>query len=662
MATLDKILTTTNVATIVKKSELEKLGEDVVKKTKTDMESRSGWMERNREAMKLASLVQEKKNFPWPDSSNVKYPLITMGAIQFHARASQSLLSAARPIKGKKVGSDPDGKKAVRAELISKHMSHQVLHEMPHWQDENDRLLLILAIIGLAYKKQYRCPLRNQNVSELVLPSSLVVNYHAKDFNKCRKTEVYSLTKNDMLSRIRSGVFLDIDIDKEITDKQTEEYEADTRDKILGIEDPVDPLDDSTPYRMFDQYLEWDLDNDGFAEPYIVTVEELSQKVLRIQRLFEEDDILYNEKGEVYQIEAATVFTRYIFIPEMHSPVYAFGLGTLLQPLNESVNTLLNQLIDAGTLSTLQGGFLGRGIRLPKGGATRFRPGEWKVVQSTGDDLRKGVFPLPVREPSNVLFQLLGLLIQSGEEISSVADLMKGDSPGQNQPFSTTAALLEQGMQVFTSIYKRLFRSFRQEYKNLYDLNGRYLGISEYVEILDPEDPMEIEVSKFLYTSEGIDVMPEADPDVMSQTQRQLKAESLLQKVEMGLAINPEVVTKRLLEAEGHENIPELLDWEPPPNPEIELKRQELEMKREETWANLLLTALSHDVEQIKDSAQAIAHLARAESFEATAMNQRLQIILDAAGKSDDLRVKQAIEELKAQTTKETSQQKSQSE
>jgi chaperonin GroES len=658
MPTLDKILEKDNVAEILGKERLEKLGEDVVNKTIVDMESRKEWLTRNKEALKLASMVKEGKNFPWPDSANVKYPLITMAAIQFHARASQSLLSAARPVKAKKIGSDPDGKKSTRAELVSKHMSHQVLHEMPQWQDENDRLLLLLAIIGLAYKKQYRCPLRNKNISELVTPHNLVVNYHAKDFTKCRKTEVYTLTKNDLIERIRLGIFLKVDVEKDLIDKQDDEYEADTRDKVLGIEDPVDPLDDATPYRLFDQHHEWDLDGDGYAEPYIVTVEETSRKVLRIQKRYTEDLVFVNEQGEVYRIEEDRMFTRYIFIPETSSPIYAFGLGTLLNPLNESVNTLLNQLIDAGTLSTLQGGFIGRGIRLPKGGATRFRPGEWKVVQTTGDDLRKGLFPLPVKEPSNVLFQLLGLLIQAGEEISSVADLMKGESPGQNQPFSTTAAVLEQGMQVFTSIYKRLFRSFRDEYKNLYKLNGRYLGEAEYIDIVDPISDVQIEVSKYLYTPEGVDIGPEADPDVMSQTQRQLKAESLLEKVMAGLKINPDVVTRRLLEAEGHEDINELMEYEAPPDPEMVHKMQELELKRDIEWSKVLLQAMQMDVEEVKDSAQAIAHLARAENFKESSINERLKIFVDMAGKSDDLDSKEAIEELKAETAKSTARMK----
>lgn len=663
MPTRDKILQTENVATLVKPEELKKVGEDVVERFKKDLDSRSGWMEKQKQAMLLASQVKEPKNYPWANASSVKYPLITMAAVQFHARASMSLLSASRPVKAKAKGEDPEGSKATRATLVSKHMSHQVLHEMKHWMDENDRLFLILAIIGLAFKKTYRCPIRDQNVSELVTPQQLVISYYAKDFEKARKTEVYTLNKNEILTRVKKGVFVKLDPDEDLVARQDQDFAAEhsARDEILGLENPADPNDPTTPYRVLDQYAEWDFDGDGYAEPYCVTVEQSSSKVLRIRKLYDEEGMFLNEKGEVYKINQEPTFTRFILIPETDSPIYAFGLGTLLNPLNDSVNTILNQLIDAGHLSNLQSGFLARGIRLPRGaGSTRFSPGEWKVVPTTGDDLRKGVFPLPTKEPSNVLFQLLGLLIQAGEEISSVADLMKGENPGQNQPYSTTAAVLEQGMQVFTSIYKRLFRSFREEYVNLFNLNSKFLPVADVVNILDPDSPEEIEISKYLYRTEDMDVLPEADPDVMSQTQRQLKAESLMEKVVAGLPINPAEVTKRLLEAEGHEDIPKLLEFEPQPDPEAEYKMRELEMKNEIEWAKLLIQLFQVEDEAMKDAAQAIAHLARADSMESQAETQRMKVILDALKKSQELESKEVIEELKADVQLETAEKQAQ--
>ena len=207
---------------------------------------------------------------------------------------------------------------------------------------------------------------------------------------------------------------------------------------------------------------------------------------------------------------------------------YDIGFGVLLGPLNESVNTIINQLIDAGHLSSLQGGFLGKGLRL-RMGEQRFQPGEWKVVNATGDDLKKQIVPLPVKEPSNVLFELMGSLITSGKELASVAEIFVGKTPGQNTPATTTMATIEQGMKVFTAVYKRIYRSLGEEFTKLFRLNSLYLNPNTYNEVvgmsINPED----------FDEEQRKVFPGADPTAVSQTEKLLKAQGLLELLGTGM-------------------------------------------------------------------------------------------------------------------------------
>ena len=293
----------------------------------------------------------------------------------------------------------------------------------------------------------------------------------------------------------------------------------------------------------------------------------------------------------------------------------------MVGPLNEAANTIMNQLTDAGTLSNLQGGFLSRGVRV-KGGAVKFKPGEWKVVNSSGDDLRKGVFPMPIREPSNVLFQLLGLLIDSGKDLSSVQDLMVGRNPGQNQPFSTSQMVMEQGLQVFNGIYKRIYRAMSREFTLLYRINNEHLNLQHYMTVLDDtglevgqaeEEMGSAAVMQFLakdFDMENLDVIPTAEPDMVAEVQRAMKAETLMAKVEAGLPLNIQVVTRRMLEAEQHEGIEELLNVpEPPPDPEIAFREQELALQEME----LEMKGIGIQAKALLDETQAEILVAQAQ-------------------------------------------------
>ena len=570
-----------------------------------DEESRQNWLDKTEEWVKLATQVTENKTHPWPGAANVKYPLLTTAAMQFHARAYPALVNN-KPVSVKTIGPDPEGEKRARADRIGTHMSFQLLHAMPDWDEHMDRLCMILPIIGLAFKKTYYSSVWNGPVSELVMPKDLIVNYHAKSFEQApRKTHILPMHANEIIENIRVGHFLDIDLEDLGTPKA--ESEEKLSNKIHGLKAPNN--DEDQPYILWECHCFLDLDEDGYKEPYIVTMESESGTILNISARFDDKTIITDDDGNLQKIIPHEHFTRFMFIPDPDSNIYALGFGHLLGPTNEASNTIINQLLDAGTLSNMQSGFLAKGIRL-KGGSTRFRPGEWKFTQTSGEDLQKGVYPLPVREPSNVLFQLLSLLLDSGQQMASVTDIMVGESPGQNQPASTTMAVMEQGQKIFTGIFKRVYRSLGGEFKKLFYLNWLYPDEERYFNLLGLGE----EVYHADYDVYDLIVQPSADPESVTDAQKMVRAEALWPLVQMG-TVNAQEATRRNLEAQGHEDVDNLMQMpEPQPDPEFELERAKFEHQRALDWARQEMEVIKAQAMALRNEASALQNIAQAKS------------------------------------------------
>jgi chaperonin GroES len=440
-----------------------------------DLFSRSLWEKRMQAAMDLALQLQKSKSFPWPGASNVAFPLVTIAALQFHSRAYPAMVQGPEVVKYRVVGPDPTGEEKARALRIGEHMSYQVLEEDESWEEQHDRLSINLPIVGCAFKKTYHSS-SNGNKSELVLAQDLVMDYYAKSTEGCaRKTHRVPLYRNEMYERMVLGTFADYTNEAWFYGDAKPLVGTNTarEDKRAGSTAPQ--TDQATPFTTLEQHCWYDFDQDGYAEPYVITIEAETKNVLRIvARWDRKEDVSRTAKGRIYNIRPTEYFTKYSFIPSPDGSIYDIGFGVLLGPLNESVNTLVNQLIDAGTMATTGGGFLGRGAKI-RGGAYTFAPLEWKRVDSTGDDLRKNIFPLPVREPSAVLFQLLGMLVNYTERISGSTDIMVGENIGQNTPKGTADQLVEQGSKIYASIFKRVWRGMKEEFKKLYILNSIFL-------------------------------------------------------------------------------------------------------------------------------------------------------------------------------------------
>jgi len=494
-------------------------------------------------ALDLALQVTEQKSFPWSGASSVKFPLVTIAAMQYHARAYPALIPAPDIVKCRIIGDDPDGLKAMRAQRVSEHMSFQILEEDETWEEWMDKALLHQAIVGTAFKKTYFDPSLQHNVSELVLTKDLYVPYFTSSFAKAsRVTQVLYMSENDLYERFHKGIFLDWNKNiapSEIDTSILEEAKA----KSQGLVRP--PFDPSQPYRILEQHRYLDLDGDGYKEPYIVYLREDTKVVLRIVARFNSTAIK-KLNDRIIHITPDYYFTKYSFIPSPDGGFYDLGFGALLSPLNESINTLINQLVDAGTLSNTAGGFLGRGVKF-KSGETSFRPFEWKRVDSTGDDLRKGVFPLPVREPSQVLFSLLGMLIDYGERIGMAVDPLFGKNPGQNTPAETSRTMVQEGQRVFTAIFKRTYRSLKEEFRKWYDLNAIFLDDQQ--EYYSLSTGAAKKVLKQDYISSPKDIIPAADPNMVSDETRIMQAGMLKQAAMNTPGYNKYEVEKKYLAA-----------------------------------------------------------------------------------------------------------------
>jgi chaperonin GroES len=533
------LMEATNVAETLKEEQLTQIGAEASRGYLTDKESRASWESQIDEWTKLASQVREERTWPWPRASNVKYPLLTTAAMQFAARAYPSLVpSDGKIVKSSVIGKDPTGEKSSQADRVSMYMSYQLMHEMLGWEEGMDKLLIMLPIVGTLFKKTYWDSVTKQICSDVILPKNVVVNYWAKNLTDAERiSQVIEMSPRILKERQLSGVFLDVDLGSAPTPEAAKDAPSN---------------DDTTPFTIIEQHTYLDLDEDDYAEPYIVTFHLESRKVLRIVPRFNDKTIVTDDAGKLVRIEPVQYFTKFGFIPNPDGSFYDIGFGVLLGPINESVNTLINQLIDAGTLNNLQSGFLGKGLKL-RMGETRFQPGEWKAVNSTGDDLKKQIVPLPSKEPSSVLFQLMGSLITSGKELASVAEIFVGKMPGQNTPATTTMATIEQGMKVFTAVYKRIYRSLQEEFIKVFNLNATYLNPQTYQAILD------VTVGPDDFNQESYTICPGADPTAVSQTEKLLKAQGLMEMLPLGI-LDPVKVGLRLLEAQEQPNYQELLN------------------------------------------------------------------------------------------------------
>lgn len=603
---LQRRMRVVNLATDLDKETLSKIGETVVRQAKIDDDSRAAWKKRTNAGMDLALQEAKAKSYPWQNAANVQYPLMTTAAIQFAARAYPAIIAGNNVVKAQITGADDSGQKRARADRIAAHMSWQCLTEMREWEPQIDTMLHCLPIAGCAFKKTYFSPTLGRNVSEYVSAMDLIVNNNAASLDTApRVTHMLRLYPYQIEERFRSGLFLEF--------KYGAAVQSDNPKR------QIDPTDEDAEHEFYEQHRRWDLDDDGYAEPYIVTVHRESKSVCRIVAGYDETGIVVDRaRGSVIAVEPKRFFTKIPFVPNPEGGFYDIGLAWLLSPLNKTVNTLINQLLDAGTLANTGGGFIGSQLRL-KGGTLRFSPGEYKEVDVPGGVIKDNIVTLTFPGPSEVLFKLLGMLIEAAREVASVKDVLTGEEPAANTPATTTLALIEQGLKVFTAIYKRIHRAMKEEFGKLYALNRRYFDPVLYAAFTDAPDVAEDD-----YKADPIDIVPVSDPTMVSDMQRLARAE-FLERYKGQPGIDAIAITRRQFEAAGVENPDELFVKDQGPSPEALAHYAELEAKIDEANAAAELSR-----------AQAIKTLAEAEQLEPAAQLDRLKLWLESFTRHND--------------------------
>jgi chaperonin GroES len=598
-ASLMALINEPNIATRLSETELSEIAQKVVDEYKIDKESREEWERRVKEAVDLAMLVSEEKNYPFDKAANVKYPLLTNAALQFNARSYAAIVQGNRVVKCVTWGQDQNGGKQARADRVSEHLSYQLLAQMPEWEEDTDKMLVILPIVGTCFRKVFFDPSLGRKVTRLVTAERLVVNYWARSIEDTpRLTEEMPLYPYEIQERIGSGRFIDFDYGTAQPDEDGKTEQS----------------DESAPHLFLEQHRLLDLDGDGYPEPYIVTVHKAAQKVCRIVANFTPDTVTMGDDDRVLAIRKQNFYVKYTFLPSPDNGFYGWGFGWLLADISAATNTTLSMMLDAGHLSNVQGGLVSAQLGI-KEKAIRLKMGEWRVINTNGP-LNQAVMPITYSGPSDVLFKLLGLLIEAGKDISAIKDVLTGEVR-QNMTASATMALIEQGLQVFTSIYKRIHRALKAELGIHARLNRENLSPEEYNSFFDAQQQFDPARD---YSEKDMDILPVSDPNVASRMQELAKAQFIQEVAKGNPVINPIEATRRVLEAGQVGDVDTLIMPPPQPNPEEEaLKRIVSELALQKQEADILDTMT-----------KAIKNIADAEAAETGTQIDIYSRILDA--------------------------------
>jgi chaperonin GroES len=602
-----------------------------------DEYSREAWKTRTSAAMDMAMQIQKDKSFPWPGCANVTFPLITISALQFSSRSYPNIIQGTEIVRYRVAGKDPDQRTLDRADRIGRHMSWQLLEEDVSWEEQHDRLLINVGIVGCNFIKTYFCPNLNYVTSELVMARDLVLDYWAKSVEDCaRKTQLISMYRNEIYQKAQSGVFRRDVLDEEWFNSPPTQVPSDQKrietDLRRGTKPPSP--DQDSPFRMLEQHRLLDLDQDGYYEPYIVTLCEQTQSVCRLTARWEREEDVEIVNKRIRRIRPTEYFTKYGFIPAPDGGIYDTGFGVLLGPINETVNTAVNQLLDIGTMNASNGGFLGRGVKI-RGGVYTQAPWTWKRVDSTGVDIKNNMIPFPERQPPDVLFKLLGLMIEYADRMFMTVDTMVGISPGQNTPAETSRNSLEQGMKVYSGIFKRIWRSMKEELKKRHRLNAMFLPPRKIFgnagNWVTQED----------YRSDPDQVAPSADPNLVSDSQRLSQASAVLQASHQIPGFDVPEATKRWLTALKVDSIDTVYpgpDKAPPlPNPKAAIeqlklqgKQMEIEYKRWEFITGLQAARQETQAKIVKLYAEISKLLAETQSEKTRAKVEAFTAMVDA--------------------------------
>ena len=549
-----------NLADVVDPAILGRIVSDLVGLIDDDLASREDWEDTYKQGLEFLGMKTEERTEPFEGSSGVVHPLLAESVTQFQAQAYRELLPANGPVRTQVIGAQSE-MLVKQAERVKDYMNYQITYEMEEYDPELDQMLFYLPVIGSTFKKVYRDPLKQRAVSNFIHAEDLIVPYGATDLaTSPRITHRITMDSNEVRKLQLAGFYSDIDIP---TDGTSDDQMSEVTESINDIQG-VHPSNSSTDLTLYEVHTDLDLESfedigmdgepTGLKLPYIVTILEDTNEILSIRRNYPEDDPM--KRAQKY-------FVHYKFLPGLG--FYGLGLTHMIGGLAMASTSILRQLIDAGTLANLPAGFKARGARI-RDEDSPLQPGEFRDIDVVGQTLQASLMPLPFKEPSGTLYNLLGTLVDAGRRFASMADMKVGEMSGET-PVGTTMAIMERGTKVMSAIHKRLHYSQKMEFKLLSNIFAQ--DLQPYPYMASKEFGPEVKAQDF---DERIDVLPVSDPNIFSMSQRIALAQSELQLVQS----NPEIhggpmglyqAYRKMYEALGVTNIDAILPPPPPPPP-----------------------------------------------------------------------------------------------
>lgn len=543
-----------NLAEVLDDAILGEISSDLRARYEDDQDSRAEWEEGYTNGLDLLGVKYQERNNPFAGASGVTHPLIAESVTQFQAQAYKELLPAGGPVRTNIVGAKTAEVEA-QANRVKDYMNYMVTEVMEEFDPDTDQMLFYLPISGSTFKKVYFDETKQRPVSRFVPAEDLVVPYTATDLaTASRVTHILRMDENQVRKLQVAGVYRDVDL------LPNAEGEADSVKSKVSELGGLERNETDDVLTVLEFHV--DLDIEGFEDlgaggeptgiklPYIVTLDLGSGEILSIRRNYAESDPL--KRKQQY-------FVHYKFLPGLG--FYGFGLIHMIGGLGKAATSILRQLIDAGTLANLPAGFKARGIRV-RNQDEPLAPGEWRDIDAPGGDIRNSIIPLPYKEPSATLAQLLGVLIESGRRFVSIADQQTATPGSQQQPVGTTVALLERGMKVMSAIHKRLHYAQKNEFRLLSSLIRDYLPQNYPYQVVGGN--ANVMQSDF---DNRVDVLPVSDPNIFSMAQRVTLAQTQLQLAQSNPEIhNLHAAYKRMYQALEVQNIDEVLP--PPPQPQ----------------------------------------------------------------------------------------------
>ena len=542
-----------NLAEVLDEKLLNELSSELRGQYEEDLESRDEWKEGYVKGLDLLGIKYEERTEPFDGASGVTHPLIAESVTQFQAQSYKELLPSGGPVKINIMGNRTLEREA-QAARVREFMNYQITEVMEDYDTDTDQMLFYLPLAGSTFKKIYYDQTRGTAVSKFVPAEDLVVPYQASDINTVsRLTHVLKMDENTIRKMQVAGIYRDVEIsasddDQDVVQEKKDELEGASK----GYSDEV--------FSVLEMHVNLDLEGfedmgrdgqpTGIKLPYIVTLDQGSGEILSITRNFEQNDPLKRK---------IQYFVHYKFLPGLG--FYGFGLIHMIGGLGRAATSILRQLIDAGTLSNLPAGFKARGIRI-RNDDEPLAPGEFRDIDAPGGDLRNSIVPLPFKEPSGTLSNLLAALIEAGRRFVSIADQKLGESSG-DMPVGTTVAMLERGMKVMSAIHKRLHYAQKTEFRLLARIFGQNLPQQYPYEIAGAEQ--QIYAADF---DGRVDVLPVSDPNIFSMAQRVALAQTQLQIAQSNPDIhNLPAAYRRLYQALEVQNIDEILPPKKEPMP-----------------------------------------------------------------------------------------------